>query len=750
MAAAQFSFAMLAAIATAGLYLLATTAALCASPATSGATGQSAVWTVDPAGFEENLPRIGRSLFDFLMVRKQGAESGYDVPYPFSALLQKIEARLQSDESGGTGLKRVLIPLGRSLQRSAAEPEFFKYPRIVVAAVAEPAEEPGQAGPLLKDRLYLGFQEKSATLEVISYNEAAGRFEFQVVRNYARGARPQVSYANRAMCTACHQNSAPIFPRQLWDETNANPAIASLLAAERRDFYGYPPQRGVDIPYAIDNATDRANLFAATQMLWREGCDAASVSAAMRCRARLVAAALQFRLSSGLGFDENAPSFQRDVVAVFADNARKKWPDGLNIPNPDIPNRSVTPADGASVAAAFDPLSPRAALETWPTKEAGALVRRAVAGLAEFFAEQDVRRLDAQLVRNSKQRKPPRLSYEGVCEISRKAVEGRMLRIDFECARPAVNADRQAVMRGRLYVEAGKITEGSIDRLTLSDGTELHRTMNDLLIHPNTAALASSGRADLRVTRAGRRAWRADGNSIERMLLVWPAAPVPAASKSNKRKGPQTGRVLVTLSNDFDAVQEALEAMSGPLEKSSDVLSSRPFRRASILSALFARIGMQDLNWCCESGSGMPAPVVEGIMETASRDAAAVPALTPFYRYCATCHQSIDRSPPNFLQGTTGQVAANIEHCAQRLYVRLSMWGASAEERAKTPMPPVYALYRLHTTPEAWRSGADLIALRTYVEGILQKQQGSLPRNDEIVRGGYEKLRPCLPPSSKG
>ncbi|HEV2007588.1 MAG TPA: hypothetical protein VGQ88_02575, partial [Burkholderiales bacterium] len=480
---------------------------------------------------------------------------------------------MKIDEFGGSGLKLVLIPLSRSLQRSAAEPEFFKYPRVVVATIAEPAEESGQAGPLLKDRLYLGFQEKSATIEVISYNEEAGRFEFQVVRNYAPGARPQVSYANRAMCTSCHQNSAPIFPRQLWDETNANAAVASLLAAERRDFYGYPAQRGVDIPYAIDNATDRANLFAASQMLWREGCSAASESAGVRCRARLVAAALQFRLSSGVGFDEHAPDFQHDVEAVFADNARKKWPHGLNIPNPDIPNRSVVPAEGATVVPAFDPLSPRAALETWPTKEAGALVRRAVAGLAEFFAEQDVRRLDAQLVRDAKKRKPPRISYAGACDISRKAVNGRMLRMDFDCRRAAVNADRQAAMRGRLYIEGGRITGGSIDRLTLSDGTELHRTMNDLLIHPHAAKAASSGRADLYVTRAGRRARLADGNAIERMLLVWPAAPVPAASKNNQRNLTQTGRVLVTLSNDFDAVYETLKAMSGPLEKDSDVLS---------------------------------------------------------------------------------------------------------------------------------------------------------------------------------
>ena len=29
-------------------------------------------------------------------------------------------------------------------------------------------------------------------MEVISYNEAAGRFEYQVVKDYRRAARPQV------------------------------------------------------------------------------------------------------------------------------------------------------------------------------------------------------------------------------------------------------------------------------------------------------------------------------------------------------------------------------------------------------------------------------------------------------------------------------------------------------------------------------------------------------------------------------
>ena len=165
--------------------------------------------------------------------------------------------------------KAVLIPLGRSLQRTSAAPEFFAYPRAVVAADAEPA---GTGDPYLKDRLYLGYQEKANLLEVISYNEDAGRFEFQVVTDYRAGGMPKVAYANRTLCVACHQNAAPIFSRPVWDETNANPRVAALLASERKDFYGIPLDRGVDVPNAIDDATLRANRFAVHQLLWNEGC----------------------------------------------------------------------------------------------------------------------------------------------------------------------------------------------------------------------------------------------------------------------------------------------------------------------------------------------------------------------------------------------------------------------------------------------------------------------------------------------
>ena len=84
--------------------------------------------------------------------------------------------------------------------------------RAVVAPDGGPLNS---ASIFLKDRMFLGYQEKADILEVISYNEGAARFEFQVVTDYRAGGTPQVMYANRTLCVACHQNAA----RPLWVET---------------------------------------------------------------------------------------------------------------------------------------------------------------------------------------------------------------------------------------------------------------------------------------------------------------------------------------------------------------------------------------------------------------------------------------------------------------------------------------------------------------------------------------------------
>src|ERR1700694_3939490 len=172
-------------------------AALALSPALlSGCRPKSAAAPPPRESSGPDLPSTGQSLIDRLVPDP--------VPFPLTNLIARVETRL------GAKFDCVLIPLGRSLQRSAGAPEFFRYPRPVLASTAEPA--PG-AGIYAKDRLFLGYQEKASIIEVISYNDVAGRFEFQLVKNYGEGKTPQVYYARREVCTVCHQNHAPLFPR---------------------------------------------------------------------------------------------------------------------------------------------------------------------------------------------------------------------------------------------------------------------------------------------------------------------------------------------------------------------------------------------------------------------------------------------------------------------------------------------------------------------------------------------------------
>jgi hypothetical protein len=372
---------------------------VCALFVTAASASDLPAWAADPARPGPTLPATGRSLFD------DATADG--VPFPFEALVRNIEARAGCRP--GQCAKAVLIPLGRSLQRTAAAPDFFAFPRAVVAFTGE------GAGPLFaRDRIYLGYQEKADLLEVISYNERSARFEFQLVRDYRAGGTPRVLYANRAVCTACHQNHAPIFSRQVWDETNANPRIAARLMATGRSYHGIPVARGVDIPNAIDDAVQRANRIAVTQRIWREACDPA-------CRASMLVAALQYRLSGERAFDDEP------IARTLAQRFAARWPAGLAIPNAGIPNRDplafpvgASAAAQAHVAADLEPLAPRPPLEVWSAGDP-LLARRVVASLAELVADADVRDLDAVLARGSAA--APRRTLTAPCLVAQDRYE---------------------------------------------------------------------------------------------------------------------------------------------------------------------------------------------------------------------------------------------------------------------------------------------------------------------------------------
>jgi mono/diheme cytochrome c family protein len=734
-------------------------------PAAAASPGAAGTWVVNPADPGPDIPPVGRSLFDFLVTDHSGNEPTYRIPFPFSALRDKLLDQLQTDPYGGSPLKQVLIPLGRSLQRTAAAPEFFHSPRVVLAVDGEPAPAVGFSGMFLKDRLYIGYQETAAVLEIISYNEAAGRFEFQVVNDYRASGSPEVSYANRAICTACHQNATPIFSRPLWGETNANQQIAALLQEQDRDFYGVPLKPGIDIPNAIDDATDRANLIPAVQFIWKHACAVDPDSlAASQCRGQALRFALQYRLSGSLQFtrDDN-PDWQR-FAALFMSRWQTRWPRGLLISSPDIPNRvpvtastpGTVPGAGQTeqappakqahllqqlhVPSRLDPLLPRPPLDTWTA--AGA-AERFITGLASFMAEVDIERLDRQLFEQHNHTTAAYSRYHADCTLTPRKHPDGVMRISLRCndSDPASAADFS--MSARVYLRGTDVLRGMIDRLAWGNAAVL----GDLTVSSGELVRQSgTARLTLQLARGNLHARGPDGQAIEDIQISWSDAD--QSSGFEKVADSIRGQALLSLRDDYQAVKTSIRALSMADADTTGTLSSQPFRRVTFLAALHRQLGMPVMQACCVDASQLPAPQVH----THSDDArlkqltVAVSGINEqaFYRHCATCHLSRERFPPNFLQGDPSQVRDNLAHCAERLYVRLHMWNLPISARSKTPMPPVQALQQLGVDTTAWPDSTALNSLQAYARELLQTETGTAPVLEELLARGYEKLRPCL------
>jgi hypothetical protein len=350
----------------------------------------------------DDLPPEGtRSLFDHLVAQNDG------LPYPFEDLVAMIQR--QAPEHSAPVM--VAIPLGRSLLKAQAD---FHKPRVLYAADFHGASTPAGLGVAARGQLFLGFVENAREIEVISYNEAAGRYEFQLVQDYAADGERRIVYARRAVCMTCHQGAAPIFPQRPWNETNAQPEIAARIAAARNgaDYLGVPAQVPLAMPERFDELTDVGAFTVALQRLWIDGCadDAA-------CRRSMLRLGLRYASDPG-AFDTGAGEVAqlRALQAVY-------WPSGgIGVPESDIRNRDplaetrgwrgrlralLTPAPDPNAGAkdnedldafdrlpklpaALDPLTPRA-----PKRVLAADSLDGIHGIAALFTADDLRAIEA-------------------------------------------------------------------------------------------------------------------------------------------------------------------------------------------------------------------------------------------------------------------------------------------------------------------------------------------------------------------
>ncbi len=271
-----------------------------------------------------DLPPEGtRSLFDHI-IKENGA-----LPYPFDQLIELVA----SYDANGEPPITLLIPDGRSLLKGQAN---FEHPRIVVAATAQPAASDVVLAPILKSRLFMGFVDGADEVEIISYNETAGRFEFQLVKDYAEGKVPKLVYAKRAVCTTCHVGSGPIFPTRPWEETTAQPAIQKAIIEARGNtnaYFGAKIDNQLADAEEFDALTDKANLIPVAQRLWLDGCGASG--AGDLCRQQMLALALEYLWDPG-SFNETGSD-----IARLRELQSVAWPkDGIPLDNGDLLNRN--------------------------------------------------------------------------------------------------------------------------------------------------------------------------------------------------------------------------------------------------------------------------------------------------------------------------------------------------------------------------------------------------------------------------
>lgn len=486
------------------------------------------------------------------------------------------------------------------------------------------------------------------------------------------------------------------------------------------------------MPEAIDAATARANRLAVTQRLWQDGCALATAQAGVDCRAQALLQALRQRLIGTAATVPSAETTHRLIAPLLA-NWQTRWPDGLVIPDPQVPNRQpfagieggiAPPADAelvryADIPAAFDPLALRAPLEHWRGRDAGD-VTRFIHPLGELFSRADLARIERALARLPR---PAAREIELTCTLRRAA---NATRLDLDCAGGA-----EVRLQARITLAGHRTADGVLDRLELP-GARAHTgvTLSAFTNHDDASgspigfALSSVRGGPIR-TNGGEAitAFRLGGGdaSSELTAATTAAEAVPASLELVDDLAP-LGRTVDTLAQANFAGDD-------------DALTGGPARRMDLLAPLLRGLG-EDV----PAPPAAAAPPPTQTAEVAQPRTLHWPAdLQPFLRQCSQCHAENTAFPPGFLHGEESRVRASLTACAQRMFYRLEMNRLPAAARAKTPMPPPAAAHAA-----AFLQSADLAAMRDLLQGLLQARGAP---GDDVLAHPYSTLAPCRIPT---
>jgi hypothetical protein len=678
-------------------------------------------------GPDGDLPAIGRSLFDILTTAPSDDGPRLRVPYPFDALRALIA------KAGGLSdgdISETRFPLGRSLQRDAAAPDFFASPRVVLGVTGEPlARDPGKAPGktmVLKDRLFIGYQPRAEALEIISYNEQAGRFEFLIVEDYAPGKTPRTVQARRALCLSCHHNAAPIFPNPPWSETPANPRIAAKLAKA----VGRSPDNPAEITAnrlaaaRLYRSVEAANRLLHAQKIWAGVCEAPG--SARHCKVGLLSTVLEHRLSGRRSHGQGDVRTRRESEEILAAAQRHGWPGGMVIASPFIADRDPL-AQNAKAKGAADPLAPRPPIRILDGAAPGG-VNRIIDLLGAPLAASDIRWIEDVLRDVGEAVGARRRVAVLPCIFSRMQPGAGGQGLGFACRSGVPGLP---TIDGAVAVDPSGGARVTVDTLSIQRLTYKDLAARDLEISGTfeTAGAVTLHPAD---PGSGLRPRTGDGWSITGVVLAWDAAEPP------------TGTATVTMLGDIMRFRGTVRALAGyGLPGANRAVTDGPLRRRDIMRALAIRLGRPVPDWCCGPDPDLPpattkAARILAITGLSSEPGPAHPSLQAFHRGCGACHGGAATMPPNFLFGSSERQLDAITGCAPRILARLALW-RDGGARALSPMPPSARLRALGTSPAQWLGSSDLTRIRRFAEELSGAANAATPSD-------YAALPACAPP----
>ncbi len=207
-----------------------------------------------------------------------------------------------------------------------------------------------------------------------------------------------------------------------------------------------------------------------------------------------------------------------------------------------------------------------------------------------------------------------------------------------------------------------------------------------------------------------------------------------------------TGTLLI--GTDFQPVTATVEQLAGNATSESPFFDDR-FDGIKISGWLLGKLGILSDPSCCEARAA-PEPHLD--VDAGSTEAALSlelehrGSLRTFSRYCGACHGSDTTYPPGFLYGDGEAVLSALRNCAERIYLRLSMWDLAAADQVVPPMPPAQGLSLVRTTADEWRRGESLERLTTYVEELIVEEGGD---PEALLANPYHATRACLAERSR-